>query len=72
MVTVTVQNIGNRPGSEVIQLYIHDEKSTLQKPHNELKVLRKVRLCPGEEQTVVAERAAALEGIRQAFKETES
>jgi beta-glucosidase len=51
-VSVTVGNIGGRPGSEVVQVYIHDEESTLQKPYKVLKAFQKVRLLPGERKTV--------------------
>jgi len=52
-VTVTVSNTGARAGKEVVQLYIHDLKSTLPRPPKELKGFRKVSLEPGEEREVV-------------------
>ena len=46
--TVTVTNIGDREGEEVVQLYIHDIKTSLPKPDKELKGFQKVNLKPGE------------------------
>ena len=49
---VDVANTGNCEGAEVVQLYIHDKKSSLDRPYKELKGFQKVRLRPGESQTV--------------------
>lgn len=46
--TVTVKNTGKRAGSEVVQLYIHDCKSSVDRPQKELKGFKKVSLNPGE------------------------
>jgi len=51
-VSVTVTNIGDRAGAEVVQLYIHDQKSTYRRPVHELKGFTKVHLEPGQSQTV--------------------
>jgi len=51
-VSVDVTNTGDRPGQEVVQLYLSDVQSTLHKPPKELKGFRKVALAPGETQTV--------------------
>ena len=51
-VTLTVCNTGTRPGSEVVQLYVHDEARTLIRPPQELKAFAKVTLQPGQAQTV--------------------
>lgn len=48
-----VKNTGNRKGAETVQLYIHDDKSSLPRPVKELKGFKKVFLEPGEEQEVV-------------------
>lgn len=45
---VTVRNTGNMAGAEVVQLYVRDVVSTLDKPLKELKAFRKVFLRPGE------------------------
>jgi len=51
-VSVKVKNSGKRAGSEVVQLYISDLKSSLPRPVKELKGFKKVYLNAGEEQTV--------------------
>ena len=50
--TVPVTNAGNRPGAEVVQLYIRDMKSALPRPLKELKGFCKVTLQPGETREV--------------------
>jgi beta-glucosidase len=50
--TVNIKNNGNRKGSEVVQLYISDLKSSLPRPVKELKGFEKVSLNPGETKTV--------------------
>jgi len=50
---VTVTNIGDRSGAEVVQLYIHDEASTYRRPEHELKAFAKVTLEPGERREVM-------------------
>ena len=39
-------------GAETVQLYIHDQKSSVVRPVKELKAFRKVFLQPGETQHV--------------------
>ncbi|WP_078411272.1 glycoside hydrolase family 3 C-terminal domain-containing protein [Priestia abyssalis] len=51
-VSVDISNKGNVTGKEVVQLYIHDERSTLERPYKELKGFRKVSLKSGETKTV--------------------
>jgi beta-glucosidase len=48
-VTLSVRNAGPRAGSEVVQVYVHDEASTLARPPQELKAFAKVHLQPLEE-----------------------
>lgn len=50
--TVRVRNIGHYAGMEVVQLYLSDVVSTLDKPIKELKAFEKIHLEPGEEKTV--------------------
>lgn len=50
--SVNVKNTGSREGSEVVQLYISDLKSSLPRPVKELKGFEKVSLKAGEEKTV--------------------
>ncbi len=47
-VFVTVANTGARAGKEVVQLYIRDIESTVNRPEKELKGFEKVDLAPGE------------------------
>lgn len=48
--SVKVKNTGATAGSEVVQLYIRDVKSSLPRPIKELKGFKKVNLNPNEEQ----------------------
>lgn len=50
--TVNVKNTGKRAGAEVVQLYIHDVKASLDRPEKELKGFSKVWLQPGESKDV--------------------
>ncbi len=47
-VTVRLRNTGNRPGREVVQLYMRDEKASVVRPVQQLIDYRKVELAPGE------------------------
>ena len=51
-VSVNVSNIGSRPGSEVVQLYVHAANSIIDRPEKELISFQKVYLHPGETATV--------------------
>ncbi len=51
-VSVTVENTGNVPGKEIVQLYVADKEATLIRPPKELKGFAKVDLAPGEQKTV--------------------
>jgi beta-glucosidase-like glycosyl hydrolase len=46
-ISCTITNAGNRPGAEVVQLYVHDKLASVVRPVLELKGFRKVRLEPG-------------------------
>ena len=50
--TIPVKNTGTMAGAEVVQLYIHDVKSSLPRPEKELKGFQKVYLQPGESREV--------------------
>ena len=50
--TVSVKNTGHREGSEIVQLYISDLKSSLPRPAKELKDFGKLTLQPGETKTL--------------------
>ncbi|WZH41988.1 hypothetical protein QYS62_002956 [Fusarium acuminatum] len=43
-ITLAISNIGSRAGSEIVQLYVHDEKSRLPRPEKELVSFEKVFL----------------------------
>jgi beta-glucosidase len=47
-----VENIGNRPGDEVVQLYIHQQAGSASRPVRQLKGFERVTLAPGEKKTV--------------------
>jgi len=51
--SIKVKNTGKKDGSEIVQLYIHDIKSSLPRPVKELKGFEKVALKAGEEKTVI-------------------
>jgi beta-glucosidase len=51
-VSVELTNTGERPGAEVVQLYLRDQVSTVTRPVLELKGFRRLQLEPGETQTV--------------------
>lgn len=52
VVSVMVENCGDREGSEVVQLYVSDAKSRYTRPAQELKGFRKIWLQPGEKRLV--------------------
>lgn len=51
-VTVKMKNTGERPGKEILQLYIRDVESSVIRPYKELKGFEKVFLKPGEEKLI--------------------
>lgn len=51
-VTVNVRNTGRCAGSETVQLYIHDDRCSVDRPVKELKGFAKVALQPGESKDV--------------------
>jgi beta-glucosidase len=51
-VSLSVRNTGSREGAEVVQLYVRDVQSSVDRPVRELKAFRRVVLKPGEAQTV--------------------
>lgn len=50
--SVTVKNTGKREGAEVVQLYIRDVESSVERPYKELKGFQKVYLKAGESKVV--------------------
>ena len=51
-VAVTVTNTGAREGTEVAQLYVHDEVASVTRPVRALAGFRRVSLRPGESRTL--------------------
>jgi beta-glucosidase len=51
-VSCVLENVGQRAGEEVVQLYIHDVLASLTRPVMQLKGFQRVALLPGEAQTV--------------------
>ncbi len=48
----TIENIGDRTGEEVAQLYVHDVVASLTRPVKELKGFQRLALEPGETKTI--------------------
>jgi beta-glucosidase len=51
-VSVAVENVGDRDGDEVVQLYIRDLAASVVRPVKELRGFERVTLRPGETRTV--------------------
>ena len=51
-VSLKVRNSGKRAGAEVVELYVHDGHSKIDRPVHELKAFSRVELKPGETKTV--------------------
>lgn len=51
-VSITLKNVGERSGSEVVQLYVRDKVATQVRPLQELKAFQRVTLAPGESATL--------------------
>ncbi|HEY4787410.1 MAG TPA: glycoside hydrolase family 3 C-terminal domain-containing protein, partial [Bacteroidales bacterium] len=51
-VSFTVTNNGKREGKETAQLYLHEQKCSVERPYKELKGFSKVSLKPGESKMV--------------------
>lgn len=51
-INVTVKNIGDRSGDEVVQLYIQDIVATVSRPLRELKGFKRITLEPGDKRVV--------------------
>jgi beta-xylosidase len=57
-ISVSVQNVGEREGDEVVQLYVRDVEASVTRPVKELRGFRRVRLAAGERRRVVFRLAA--------------
>jgi beta-glucosidase len=51
-VTVPVRNTGVRAGDETVQVYVHQQVSSVTRPIKELKAFKRVTLAPGESKTL--------------------
>lgn len=51
-VNITLKNTGNRAGAEVVQVYVKQEKPTVERPEKELKAFKKIFLRPGESKVI--------------------
>jgi beta-glucosidase len=51
-VSVAVENVGNRLGDEVVQLYVEDVESSCRVPRRELRGFKRVSLGPGQSRRV--------------------
>ncbi|MFI7226232.1 glycoside hydrolase family 3 C-terminal domain-containing protein [Nonomuraea angiospora] len=51
-VSVRITNLGERPGQEVVQLYVSAPSQVVRRPEHELRGFRKVALDPGQSATV--------------------
>ncbi|MBX4867414.1 beta-glucosidase [Rhizobium bangladeshense] len=52
-VSVDVTNTGDRPGSELVQLYVRSPRTKVERPDKELRAFAKLSLQPGETGTAV-------------------
>lgn len=50
--SVTVENTGKMPGDEVVEVYLEDLESTVERPIRELVGFSRVHLSPGEKKTL--------------------
>jgi beta-glucosidase len=51
-VSLRIHNSGSRAGAEVVELYVHDGHSSVDRPIQELKGFQRVNLAPGETKVV--------------------
>ena len=47
-----MSNVGKREGKEIVQLYIGDDKCSVDRPVKELKGFQKIALAAGETKTI--------------------
>lgn len=52
MVELQVKNTGSVAGKEVVQLYVHEQRTKIARPEKELRAFAKLALDPGEEKKV--------------------
>ena len=52
LVRVLIENVSDRDGKEVVQLYVHEENPTVMRPVRELKAFEKVEIKAGQSKEV--------------------
>jgi beta-glucosidase len=68
-ISVDVVNVGDRPGTEVVQFYTRQRRSRVKQPLRRLRGFRRVRLEPGEQRTVTLRLAAADLAVHDATRD---
>ena len=51
-ISMDVENVGDRKGDEIVQLYLRDVVASVTRPVKELKGFKRITLTPGEKKTV--------------------
>ena len=51
-VTATITNTGSVAGDDVVQLYVHEDDTSILQPVRKLEGFQRVTLAPGQTQTV--------------------
>ncbi len=51
-ISVDIMNTGDRAGAEIVQLYVQDVESSVDRPQKELKGFQKVKIEPGAKKSV--------------------
>jgi beta-glucosidase len=54
-VKLAIKNTGDVDGDEVVQLYVHDNKASVDRPEKELKAFKRISIKKGDKKTVVFE-----------------
>ncbi len=52
LVDIEIKNIGSKDGNEIVQLYVHDNEASIDRPEKELRAFANVSLKAGETKTV--------------------
>ena len=52
-ISVTISNVGQRAGDEVVQLYLSDKKASTPRPLHQLEGFERIHLKPGESKPVI-------------------
>jgi beta-glucosidase len=54
-ITLEIENTGNRVGDEIVQIYVSPKDSGIERPIQELKAFKRIRVEPGKRQPVTLE-----------------